>query len=287
MSVDRFLIRHLDEMTRAKIRSLLDAGRLRINQQPSSGPKDRLQAGDQVEISPPRPARDSGARLLHQDPAILVLCKSPGLSMTAQLLRTYGSPARVVLAPYHPFSGVVLAARHPQASRFLSAQFSGGQGGCRLTTLVNHHHTLRSRFAKRACHGWHVKLLRRFRYHALLGLVPPRPLDADPRLLLRALGLTPVVLPGRTPSRLAIHLTGVHFTHPHSGHTLRFDPPLPSPYRRYLEQLPPVPTLAAPCAAAPPHQAAADRRPGEGPEPALRSPRDLMRRSPRRRERSG
>jgi 23S rRNA-/tRNA-specific pseudouridylate synthase len=290
LPVDRFVIRHLPAMTRAKLRLAFESGRLLVNGTPPTRPGVELQAGDRVEVLHAGGGDAEEPFLLHEDPAFLVFFKPAGKPLTRHLLAGVGGhgryhrrfPARVVLGVDDRLSGVVVAAFHPGAVRQLSRQFSGGGAQHRFTALVA---GSVPRPAGRLAGGpeWRYKVTKRYRESTLLSLVPPPARRVDVVRALAAAGLHPARLPGGGPPRLAIHTGGVSFAHPRTGRTLFFDPPLPGSLRRLLDSLESAPTLAADLPATPPHGPADQRQPPEGPEPALRSPRQVPRRGERRR----
>jgi hypothetical protein len=74
-----------------------------------------------------------------------------------------------------------------------------------------------------------------------------------------------------------LHRAGLSFRHPVTGRALGFDPPPPDSFRAFLDTLEPVAALAVPATAV----AAADATPTPEvaePEPALRSPREILKR---------
>jgi len=289
LPLDRFLIRHLPEMTRAKIRLAFEGRRLLVNGNPPERPGAGLQAGDHVELTHVDADDSETPHLLFEDPAFLVAFKPAGMPASRHPLaaaRGRGvprqrSPARVVLSVDDRVSGVMVAATHPQAARLLSQQFSGGGAHRRFTALVGgglH----RPAGPLEGAAGWTYKLLRRYREAVLLQLTPPPARQADVVKALAAAHLEIKRLPGPGPLRLAIHAAGVSFTHPRTGRRLSFDVPPPSGMRRLLDSLEPVPTLAADVPATPPHGPPDQAERPDGPEPALRSPREIRQRGGRR-----
>jgi hypothetical protein len=175
----------------------------------------------------------------------------------------------------------MVAATHPQAVRLLSRQFSGGGAHRRFTALVGaglH----RPAGPLEGAPGWTYRLLRRYREAVLIQLTPPPARQVDVVKALVAAHLEIKRLPGPGPLRLAIHAAGVSFTHPRTGRRLSFDLPPPPGMRLLLSSLEAVPTLAVDLPATPPHGPPGQPEPAEGPEPALRSPREILQRGGRR-----
>lgn len=282
LRLDRLLTRHLPDMTRAKVRHLLDTDRVRVNGQRPSGLVLPVQPGDRVEILE-APHGDPATQILYDEPGFFVAYKPAGVLMARALIasRAAGPPRegrpRAVLDVDRQMSGIVVAARQPGAHHRLSRQFQAGRGRRTFTVLVQGI-VPRSVGPLPEAPGWTYRLVTRYRDHALVQLMPPEPLGASPVTALAAAAWPIASLPGPPAPAAAMHAGGVVFTHPRTGRTLRFDPALSPRFTALLTSLPPAPTLAvdqppAP-ASGPPGR---DAEPGAR-EPALRSPRGLRHR---------
>ena len=82
--LDRFLQRHVPDMSRARLQDLIKAGHVLVNERPCK-PSADLRAGDRITLHVPPPqevavvAQDIPLDILYQDSDILVLNKSSGL----------------------------------------------------------------------------------------------------------------------------------------------------------------------------------------------------------------
>ncbi|MFQ5766411.1 MAG: hypothetical protein ACE5ID_00275 [Acidobacteriota bacterium] len=265
-------------MNRSKIRSLFEARRLLLNGRPPTTLAVLVQVGDRVEIRAMEPHQAGRMEVLRDDPLIVAAFKPAGLASPHRLLsvRSHRSrhplrpPARLILNVEREISGVLLATWHPGAYRQLCDQFSRSTATRQYLALVEgslpHDRGLLPGAA-----GWTYRYIRRFQRHALLRIIPPRPLQARPLQALKNAGLTPVSLQGRGPGRLAVHGAGVCLMHPRNGRTLLFDPPPTLAFRQCMARLPPLRPVAAPSSKERP-------APHKGPELALRSPKEILRR---------
>ncbi len=287
LPMDRLLLRHLPGMTRAKVRLLLEADRLRVNGKPPARPGVPVQTGDRIAIASLPASEPDDLAVLFQDPAFRVLLKPSGLPLPQRIAlagreagarQRPGRPWRVLLPLDRRLSGVTLAAGHLRASRQLASQLESGRAGRRFLALVQGSAGRAS--GPLGASGWSYKRLRRFRDADLLRLVPPPDAGADPLRALATAGLAPLPLDGG-PGRLAVHACGLFFLHPRSGRALHFDPPPPAPFQARMVALDPVPTLAADLPPAPPHGPASEPDLSGGAQRALRSPRALLQRAGR------
>jgi 23S rRNA pseudouridine1911/1915/1917 synthase len=144
--LDRVLVRHLadlPEVTRARIQSWIDGGRVRVNGGVPAKPASRVALDDQVEIAlpPPPPRRQVMAQemplsVLYEDEHLLALDKPPGLVVhpapghregtliNALLWRarewSEGSQPGLVNRLDRDTSGVLMAAKTPAAHAALA-----------------------------------------------------------------------------------------------------------------------------------------------------------------------
>ena len=283
LRLDRLLTRHLPDMTRAKVRHLFDTDRLRVNGERPSGPVLTVQSGDRVEIRA-APHGDPETQILYDEPGFFVAYKPAGVLMARALIasraagpRHEGRP-RPVLAVERQMSGIVVAARQPGVHHRLSRQFQSGRGRRVFTVLVRGI-VPRGAGPLPDAAGWTYRLIKRYRDHALVQLMPPEPLRASPVSALSAAGWPVVSLAGPPAPAAAMHAGGVVFSHLRTGRTLRFDPPLPPRFAAALAALPPAPTLAADLPPAPASGPSAASATAAEREPALRSPRGLRHRT--------
>ena len=82
--VDQFLALQQPELTRSRLKGLIDDGEVKVNGQVVK-PARKLKAGDQVRLSVPAPVaaqpqpEDLGLSILFEDKSVVVLDKRPGL----------------------------------------------------------------------------------------------------------------------------------------------------------------------------------------------------------------
>ncbi|MFQ5895726.1 MAG: RluA family pseudouridine synthase [Nitrospinota bacterium] len=83
--LDRFLAESLTDLTRSRLKRLIQSGRVRVNGEVATKAGRALRAGDRVEVElpPPEPpaleAEPIPLEVLYEDPHLLVLDKPPGL----------------------------------------------------------------------------------------------------------------------------------------------------------------------------------------------------------------
>jgi 23S rRNA pseudouridine1911/1915/1917 synthase len=132
------------QSSRRSLRQWLEAGRVHVNGRVVRDGRTAVGARDRIELGAPTGARagpglQAGVRLVHEDDALLVVDKPPGLLTIATERERARTLYRLVwdyLAARHPgrrpfivhrldreTSGLVVLAKSPEAKRHLQAQF--------------------------------------------------------------------------------------------------------------------------------------------------------------------
>ncbi len=149
LRLDRFIRRHSGVLSRTRARDLLAAGGITVNGRRVKVSSRAVRAGDRVEIFPLPEERRSGPppgmdpfRVLHEDPAVLVVDKAPGvlvqptpqgdrgtlLDLLARHLKKRSPAGKAgYLGLLHRIdretSGLLLFSRRGSANRILAEQF--------------------------------------------------------------------------------------------------------------------------------------------------------------------
>lgn len=148
LRLDRFLRNRSHVLSRVRARDLLASGRVRVNGQPAEATSRILRAGDRVEVFPDRekglpdpPVGEKPFRIVHEDRAVLVVDKAPGILVQPTAERRRGALTQILaehLAHRHPgrrpylgllhridrdTSGLLLFSRRGSANRILAEQF--------------------------------------------------------------------------------------------------------------------------------------------------------------------
>ena len=206
MRLDQALAAALPQYSRARLQRWIRAGAVRANGQPVRG-SARVQGGEQLTVEAEFAADDSVAperlplEILHQDAALLVLNKPPGLvvhpgagnrehTLQNALLAHDPALARVPRAGLvhrldKDTSGVLVVARTPEvhtrlvpdlAARAVSREYlalcvGAPTGGGRIDQPIGRHRSARTRMAVRSDGReavTHFRVEERFRAHTLL-----------------------------------------------------------------------------------------------------------------------
>jgi 23S rRNA pseudouridine1911/1915/1917 synthase len=157
------LVALIADISRSAALKVIDAGGVRVDGQPASSGKARLEAGQVVEVDPdtiprsgpPEAQADVEFAVVDEDPAFVVVDKPPGLvvhpgaghpdgTLVNGLLARYpelagvGDPARPGLV--HRLdagsSGLLVVARRPDAADALIGQFAARTAGRRYDAVV-------------------------------------------------------------------------------------------------------------------------------------------------------
>jgi 23S rRNA pseudouridine1911/1915/1917 synthase len=254
------------------LRQWLAAGRVRVNDAVIRDARAPTGDGDAIALGAPAPPPfPSRLGLIHEDQALLVIDKPPGLLTIAsehERERTAYHLVRQYLAgrrpPGRPFivhrldrdtSGLLVVAKSIAAKRHLQAQFAH-RGAERTYAAVVAGHlrspagTLVSRLVedrdlrvRSAARGrpavTHYRMMARGRDATLLELRLGTGRRHQIRVQLADLG-HPIVGDTRHGSerdpirRLCLHASALAFVHPDSGRRLRFQSPIPAGFRRAL-----------------------------------------------------
>jgi len=191
--LDQFLAGQLPTVTRSKLKRHIDLGACLVNGEPGR-PAQKLHLGDEVRYTPPPPPpsevvpQDIPLNVIHEDPAVIVLDKTPGMvvhpaaghpdgTLVNALLGRYGAlteaggawRAGIVHRLDKDTSGVMVVARSDEAHAALAAQFAchsverryhalvtgtPGKGGSgTFDTLHGRHPTQRKKFSSRVKRG--------------------------------------------------------------------------------------------------------------------------------------
>lgn len=153
LRLDRWFRRRFPALTHGRLEKLLRTGQVRLDGKRAKA-GDRVQPGQLVRVPPLQlagaPARKSGLAvraedlaaledwILHQDKAVIVLNKPPGLpvqggtksernldAVLAATADSFGGRPLLVHRLDRDTSGVLVLARNPNAARFLAAAFRG------------------------------------------------------------------------------------------------------------------------------------------------------------------
>jgi 23S rRNA pseudouridine1911/1915/1917 synthase len=136
-----------------RLRAWLVAGRVRVGGEIVRDPRTPVAAADRVTLGPaPPPALAAPLRLIHEDEALLVIEKPPGLLTIGTEHERERTAYRMVWAylkgarpPRRPFivhrldretSGLLVVAKTPEAQRHLQAQFFSGTAERRYVAIV-------------------------------------------------------------------------------------------------------------------------------------------------------
>jgi len=285
LPLDRLLLRHLPDMNRNKIRTMLAHGRLRLNGSCPDGPAVILSAGDTVELLHSDPDAPS---LIFEDAGFLMVYKPAGME-AGEALRTVAClhsrfhrrfNPRLVESLERQISGAAVATADPRIFRRLHAAFSSGGAVRRYQALVSPAPDLAAGPLPGAP-GWFCKQERRFQDTAFILLHAPAQRGTRPLHALAAAGLKPLRIAGEGFRKLAVHSSGLSFCHPHNGRRLHYNLPLPRGFRALMDELTPLTTLPADVPAEPPRAPPREQADART-EPALRSP-NVPRRPARRR----
>ncbi len=204
---DQALARSLPQYSRARIRDWIDSGQVQVDGRPLRA-KDRVLGGEQVQLTAHLPVQTAGIlaeqmplEVVHQDRAILVINKPPGLVVhpgagnAAHTLQNalLGLDPKLALVPraglVHRLdkdtSGLLVIARTPEAHTALVAAMAARAitreylalcmgvvtAGATIDEPIGRHRTQRTRMAVRADGRpsvTHYRVVRRFRGHTLL-----------------------------------------------------------------------------------------------------------------------
>lgn len=255
-----------------RIKQWLALGRVRVNGAVVRDGRTPTRDGDAVAVGPPAGVPFPALlRLLHEDEALLVIEKPPGLLTIAtererertayRLLKEYLGAGR---PPHRPFivhrldrdtSGLLVLAKSPAAKRHLQAQFAhrtaerhyvavvegrvGEDAGTLASRLVQDRGLrVRSAAAGRPA-VTHYRVVARGAAATLLELRLGTGRRHQIRVQLAERG-HPIVGDRRHGStrdpirRLCLHATGLGFVHPETGAWLRFESPMPDAFRRAM-----------------------------------------------------
>jgi len=160
--LDAHLARAFPDLSRARLRQLLEQGRLTVSGRPASKPALRLKGGEEValDVPPPAPAepqpQDLPLRVLHEDADLLVLDKAAGMVVhpaaghadgtlvnallhRVKDLRGVGGELRpgIVHRLDRDTSGCLVVAKHEQALRALQKAFAGRSVHKRYLAIVH------------------------------------------------------------------------------------------------------------------------------------------------------
>ena len=160
--LDAHLARAFPDLSRARLRQLLEQGRLAVSGRPADKPALRLKGGEEValDVPPPAPAepqpQDLPLRVLHEDADLLVVDKAAGMVVHPAAGHADGT---LVNAPLHRVkdlrgvggelrpgivhrldrdtSGCLVVAKHEQALRALQRAFAGRDVRKRYLAVVH------------------------------------------------------------------------------------------------------------------------------------------------------
>jgi len=160
--LDAHLARAFPDLSRARLRQLLEQGRLTVTGRPADKPALRLKGGEEValDVPPPAPAepqpQDLPLRVLHEDEDLLVLDKAAGMVVhpaaghadgtlvnallhRVKDLRGVGGELRpgIVHRLDRDTSGCLVVAKHEQALRALQQAFAGRSVHKRYLAIVH------------------------------------------------------------------------------------------------------------------------------------------------------
>ncbi|HEY8208919.1 MAG TPA: RluA family pseudouridine synthase [Myxococcaceae bacterium] len=160
--LDAHLAKAFPDLSRARLRQLLEQGRVTLSSRAASKPALRLKGGEEValEIPPPAPAepqaQDLPLRVLHEDADLLVLDKAAGMVVhpaaghadgtlvnallhRVKDLRGVGGQLRpgIVHRLDRDTSGCLVVAKHEQALRALQQAFAGRDVHKRYLAIVH------------------------------------------------------------------------------------------------------------------------------------------------------
>jgi len=136
-----------------RLRTWLVAGRVRVGGEIVRDPRTPVTPGDRVTLGPaPPPALAAPLRLIHEDDALLVIEKPPGLLTIGTEHERERTAYRMVWAylkgarpPRRPFivhrldretSGLLVVAKTPEAQARLQGQFAAGNAERRYAAIV-------------------------------------------------------------------------------------------------------------------------------------------------------
>ena len=136
-----------------RVRAWLVAGRVRVSGEIVRDPRTPVAPGDRVTLGPaPPPALAAPLRLVHEDDALLVIEKPPGLLTIGTEHERERTAYRLVWAylkgarpPRRPFivhrldretSGLLVIAKTPEAQARLQGQFAAGNAERRYVAIV-------------------------------------------------------------------------------------------------------------------------------------------------------
>lgn len=160
--LDAHLARAFPDLSRARLRQLLEQGRLTVSGRTADKPALRLKGGEEValDVPPPAPAepqpQDLPLRVLHEDQDLLVLDKAAGMVVhpaaghadgtlvnallhRVKDLRGVGGELRpgIVHRLDRDTSGCLVVAKHEQALRELQKAFAGRDVHKRYLAIVH------------------------------------------------------------------------------------------------------------------------------------------------------
>jgi 23S rRNA pseudouridine1911/1915/1917 synthase len=147
------LRREFPDSSGRRLRAWLVAGRVRVGGEIVRDPRTLVAAAERVTLgAPPPPALATPLRLVHEDDALLVIEKPPGLLTVGTERERERTAYRMVWAylkgarpPRRPFivhrldretSGLLVIAKTPEAQARLQGQFAAGQADRRYVAIV-------------------------------------------------------------------------------------------------------------------------------------------------------
>jgi 23S rRNA pseudouridine1911/1915/1917 synthase len=150
--LDRLRYEYPDSSGR-RLRAWLVAGRVRVGGQIVRDPRTLVSPADRITLgAPPPPALATPLRLVHEDDALIVIEKPPGLLTIGTERERERTAYRMVWAylkgarpPRRPFivhrldretSGLLVIAKTPEAQGRLQGQFAAGQAERRYVAIV-------------------------------------------------------------------------------------------------------------------------------------------------------
>lgn len=157
--LDAFLARHLPALSRSRIKTLIDSGRVSLNGARAK-PATPVRRGQRVEIQVPAPTRRElrpepiPLDVLYEDDHLMVINKPAGLTVHPGAGRAQGTLANAILARAPQLagdtdrpgivhrldkdtSGALVAAKTPEAQDSLQAQVAARTVGRRYMALVH------------------------------------------------------------------------------------------------------------------------------------------------------